>query len=319
MATANIVSENAQPTPEEPAETPEARRNAADLPETLIDAGGRRWGDDLKEIWARRELLYFLIWRDIKVRYRDTFLSGGWALFQPLLMTVVFSIFIGPGTGEPGKPPPPIPYPIFVYSGLVAWYFFSGAIMGASMSVVAAEGLITKVYFPRLIRPIATVGTCLADLFIASLGLAALMLYYHDKVSPGWSLLLLPVWIFLCACAGIGVGTLWAALNVRYKDFRFLSTFLIQAWMFSTPAIFNPSSEAPPAEIGGSPTFFAGLYSFLKVINPVNSLIISFRKVVLGGEPPWEYLGIAAIVIALLMVIGCLYFRRVEDSFADVI
>ena len=315
MATAITESENPQLTP---AEAPKAPRNAEDLPETLIEAGRRRWADDLKEIWARRELLYFLIWRDIKVRYRETLLSGGWAIFQPLLMTVVFTVFIGPTMVDPNKPPA-IPYPIFVYSGLVAWYFFASAIMGASMSVMNSEALITKIYFPRLILPIATVGTCLADLFLASLGLVGLMFYYHDKVAPGWSLLLLPVWIILCAFAGIGVGTLWAALNVRYKDFRFLSGFLIQAWMFSTPAIFDPRSGAPTAEIAGSQPFFASLYEFLKMINPVNSLIVSFRKVVLGGEAPWESLGIAAIVIALLVVIGFLYFRRVEDSFADVI
>jgi lipopolysaccharide transport system permease protein len=315
MATANTVSENAQPALGEP---PDVRLNAEDLPETLIEAGRRRWRDDLKEIWARRELLYFLIWRDIKVRYRDTFLSGGWALFQPMLMTAVFTIFYGAGAVDP-KNPPPIPYPLFVYSGLIAWYFFAAAIMGASMSVVSSESLITKVYFPRLILPIATVGTCLADLLIASMGLVALMIHYRHEVAPGWSLLLLPVWIILCAFAGIGVGTLWAALNVRYKDFRFLSAFLIQAWMFSTPAIFDPRSEAPRAEIAGSQPFFAGLYGFLKTANPVNSLIVSFRKVALGGEAPWESLGIAAIVIAILMVIGFMYFRRVEDSFADVI
>jgi lipopolysaccharide transport system permease protein len=313
MATVKTVSEEAQPTP---AQIPEPRPSAEDLPETLIEAGRRRWGDDLKEIWARRELLIFLIWRDIKVRYRETLLSGGWALFQPLMMTAVFTIFIGAGRASP------IPYPIYVYSGLVAWYFFASAITGASMSVVVAEGLITKIYFPRLILPLATVGTCLVDFFLACLGLGALMLFYSDKVTPGWSLLLLPVWVFLCASAGVGVGTLWAALNVRYKDFRFLSGFLIQVWMFSTPSIFIPPTDgddAPTATIFGSHEIYVRVHNIIGWMNPVNSLIFSFREIVLFGRAPWEALLIGGLVIALLVVIGCVYFRRVEDNFADVI
>jgi lipopolysaccharide transport system permease protein len=317
MATAKTVLESPQSTPTEPPETPP---NAADLPETLIEAGSRRWVDDLKEIWLRRELLYFLIWRDIKVRYRDTLLSAGWALVQPAVMTVIFTVFLGPKFGVNGEGS--IPYPLYVYSGFLAWNFFASAITGASMSVVVSESLITKVYFPRLILPLATVGTNLVDLLIGLVGLVGLMVFYRDQVTPGWSLLLLPVWVILCALAGMGVGTFWAALNVRYKDFRFVVPYLMQVWFFATPSIFAPpttSNDAPDATIFGSHALYTRLRELPEMINPVNSLIVSFRSVALGGEAPWGYLGVAAIVIAILLVIGCLYFRKVEDIFADVI
>ncbi len=284
MATVKTMSENAQPAP---TETP---RNAETLPETLIEAGRQRWADELKEIWMRRELLYFLIWRDIKVRYRDTFLSAGWALVQPAVLTVIFTVFMGPHFASKSTQ---YPYPLFVYSGFLAWNFFSTSITGASMSVVNSEALIGKVYFPRLILPLATVGTNLADLFIASFGLVGLMLYY--QVAPGWSLLLLPVWVILCALAGVGVGTLLAALNVRYRDFRFVVPHLMQAWMFSTPAIFAPPPAAKEpdtstATIFGSHELYQRLYETIGWMNPVNSLIFSFRNVALGGEAPWNAL-----------------------------
>ena len=302
--------------PGEPSPIMGRRPECNGLGETVIDSTSRGWSIDLRELWARRELLYFLIWRDIKVRYRDTLLGGAWALAQPTLMMVIFTVFLAPAVAGEG-PAGFLPYPLYVYSGFLAWNYFASAITGASMSVVQSEGLITKVYFPRLILPLATVGANLIDLAIASAGMVFLMLYYH--IAPGWSVLLLPVWVSLCALAGFGVGTLLAALNVRYKDFRFLVPYMMQVWMFSTPAIFIQRAETPPAIMFGSADIHEKIRLLLLQMNPVVSLIISFRAVALGGPSPWQPLAVSSVVIIAFLAAGCYYFRRVEDTFADVI
>jgi lipopolysaccharide transport system permease protein len=315
MAT-EIERPAAAPPPSEAAAPASRRPPADDLPEVVIDALPH-WGINLRELWSRRELLYFLVLRDIKVRYRETVLGGVWALAQPTIMMVIFTVFIAPGVGAPAGGASDIPYPLYVYSGFLAWNFFASAINGAAVSVIHSEELVTKVYFPRLLLPLATVGVSLVDLAIASCGLVVLMVYYG--IYPGWSVLLLPIWVVLCALAGFAVGTLLAALNVRYRDFRFLMPYLIQVWMFSTPAIFLRGEDVRKAEIFGSQETYEWLRKVLLEVNPVNSLIISFRAVALGGPAPWRPLGVAALVVAGLLLVGCYYFRRVEDNFADVI
>jgi lipopolysaccharide transport system permease protein len=283
------------------------------LPETVIDArSGWSWGD-LREIWARRELIYFLMRRDIKVRYRQTSLGLAWALLQPAIMTVVFTVFVGPLSGGGLK----VPYPLYAYLGFLAWNFFASSVVSAGNSVVVAETLITKVYFPRIIVPLATVGTNLIDLAVGSLGVALLLPYY--RVTPGWGLLLIPVWVVLVALAALGTGTLIAALNVRYRDFRYLVPFIVQVWMFCTPSIFLPTDTEVRASIFGSEVSYQGLRSLLTDLNPMNALIALFRGLVLGEPLPWPPVGVAAGVIAVVLAVACWYFRRVEDTFADII
>ncbi len=292
----------------------ETTPSADELPETVIESEAGWKALNLRELWQRRELIFFLAWRDVKVRYRQTWVGAGWALLQPAMMTVVLTIFLG---GFSGRPENRIPYPLYIYSGFLAWTFFANALVGGGMSVVGAEGMITKIYFPRLVIPIASVASSLVDFLIASIGLGLLMIRY--RVAPGWGLLAVPLWLVLVAFAGFGVGTLLAALNVRYRDFRYLMPFIIQVWFFSTPAIFLPSDEVPMATIFGSQELLAKVRLLLQRLNPVNSLIVSFRKLALGEEVPWESLGVSAAIIGVFVAVGVYYFRRVEDSFADVI
>jgi lipopolysaccharide transport system permease protein len=295
-----------------------------ELPETVIDArSGWSWAD-LWEIWSRRELIYFLMRRDIKVRYRQTSLGLAWALLQPAIMTVVFTVFVGPLSGAAGGLR--VPYPLYVYVGFLAWNFFASSVISAGNSVVLAENLITKVYFPRIIVPLSTVGTNLVDLAVGSIGIPLLLLYYRlnppqaeMSVAPGWGLLLIPLWVVLVALAALGTGTLIAALNVRYRDFRYLVPFIVQVWMFSTPSIFLRPAKVE-ASIFGSQITYELLRSLLMELNPMNSVIALFRGLVLGDEVlPWPSVGVAALVILCVLGVGCWYFRRVENTFADII
>jgi lipopolysaccharide transport system permease protein len=257
---------------------------------------------NLRELWQSRELTLQLMWRDIKVRYKQTVLGVAWAVLQPGLMMVVFTICFSQMAGFPSGD---VPYPLFVYAGLLPWTFFASAITNAGNSVVGSERLITKIYFPRLAIPIAAVGTAGADFFVALGLLAVLMLVYGATWSA--SLLLVPVLFCLLALAALGVGTLLAALTVAYRDFRYVAPFLVQLWMFATPTVYMQ-----PA--GGS----SGLQTLL-AINPMTGLIGAFRAAALGGPIAWEQVGTSALGVVLLLFVGCLYFRRVEDRFADII
>ena len=255
---------------------------------------------------SHRELLYFLIWRDVKVRYKQTLLGAAWAILQPLLLMVVFTIFFGRLAKMPTGN---IPYPIFAFAGLLPWTFFSTAIANAGNSVVGSERLITKIYFPRLAIPFAAVGAALVDLAIAFSVLIVMMLAYH--IRPGLSILYLPVLVVLLALIALGVGTLLAALNVNYRDFRYVIPFLLQLWMFATPSVYMQ----PTHETGV--TF--GLARYLLILNPLTGLVAAFRAATLGSQMPWHELLSATCVVLIMFIIGCLYFRRVEDSFADLI
>lgn len=289
---------------------------------------------DLSELWKFRELLFFLTWRDVKVRYKQTLLGAAWAILQPAMMMVVFTVFLGRLAGvSSGK----YPYPLFVFAGLLPWSYFSTAIANAGNSVVGAERLITKVYFPRLAVPFAAVGAALLDLAIACGMLFALMLWYG--VAPSANLVWVPLVLVFITLAALGTGSLLAALNVAYRDFRYVIPFLVQLWMFATPTIYlepgSASHESPPRATASaaspqdattpstSPPAVANPWGenlgWLLGANPLTGLIGFFRAAVLGGPLPWGQLVVSGTLALAMFLVGCLYFRRVEDTFADVI
>jgi lipopolysaccharide transport system permease protein len=287
---------------------------------------------NVRELWQFRELIYFLTWRDVKVRYKQTLLGAAWAILQPLLMMVIFTIFFGRMAGVSSGG---LPYPLFAYAGLLPWTFFATAIANAGNSVVGSERLITKIYFPRLAVPFASVGAAVVDFLIACGLLAVMMAYYRIPPRPG--LLVAPLIFGAILMAAMGVGTLLAALNVSYRDFRYVIPFLVQVWMFATPSVYMQVNEVPPAMAGapqpsdaavhqaasGTPATgqgqSSGVLRFALALNPMTGLISAFRASVLGGEIPWGKLASTSACSALVLIAGCFYFRRVEDSFADII
>ena len=272
-------------------------------PRTVIEPPAGWQLVNVAELWQFRELLLFLMWRDVKVRYKQTLLGAAWAVLQPAMLMVVFTIFFARMAKVPAGD---LPYPLFVYAGLLPWTFFSTAIAQSAQSVVNSERLITKVYFPRLAIPLASVGVAALDMLIAC-GLLAVLMAWHGVV-PGASLLLAPAIMFCILLAAIGVGALLAALNVAYRDFRYVIPFLVQVWMFATPTIYmDPEANG------------VGRLEWLLAVNPLSPLIAGFRAAILGGPLPWQGLAIAAVISMALFVAGCLYFRKVEDSFSDII
>jgi lipopolysaccharide transport system permease protein len=274
-----------------------------DLPVTVIE---RRPGwqiVDLRELWRYRELLFFLTWRDIKVRYKQTVLGAAWAVLQPLATMVVFTLFLGRVAGISSGD---TPYPLFVFAGLLPWTFFANAIGSASQSIVGNQNLVTKIYFPRLIIPMGAVGAGLVDFLVAFGMLAVMMVYY--AVLPGWGVLLVPLIALMLVIAALGVGTLLSALTVAYRDFRYVVPFSIQLWMFATPCIYLDAD-----------TVVGPRGQALRPLNPAYGLILNFRQAMFGGPLDWYALGVSSAVSVALLVLGCLYFRRVERSFADII
>jgi lipopolysaccharide transport system permease protein len=258
---------------------------------------------DLREMWRFRELLYFLSWRDIKVRYKQTVLGAAWAVLQPLATTVVFTVFLGRLAKVPAGEHP---YPLFVFAGMLPWTLLSTSITNAGQSVVGSQNLITKVYFPRLFIPIGAVGVCLVDFAIAFVILLLMMAGYGE--APGWGFLLLPPLVLLLVVLAVGVGSLLAALTVAYRDFRYVVPFGVQLWMFATPSIYMLPNEA----VG--PRWQAVL-----PLNPAYGLIAAFRQAVLGDPIDLYALAISGAISVALLLVGCFYFTRVERSFADII
>jgi homopolymeric O-antigen transport system permease protein len=256
----------------------------------------------LRELWEYRELLYFLTWRDIKVRYKQTALGAAWAIIQPLFMMLIFSLFFGRLARVPSDG---IPYPIFVFCALLPWQLFAHALTESSNSLVANERLITKVYFPRLVVPIAAVLGGLVDFAIAFVILLGMMAYYG--IVPGVQILALPGLILLAMMTALGAGLWLSALNVQYRDVRYTLTFLIQIWLFATPVVY-PSSIVPEK--------WRPLYG----LNPMAGVVEGFRWALLGkAEPPGALLAVSVIVVVLMLVGGLFYFRRMEQQFADVV
>ena len=256
---------------------------------------------DLKELWAYRELLWVLTLRDIKVRYRQTVLGVAWAVIQPVMTMVVFSIFFGRLARMPSDG---FPYPVFVYAALLPWTFFANAVSNSGNSLVGSANLISKVYFPRLIVPLSSVGAGLIDFAISAAILLLLMLVY----GVGWSvnLLLAPVLVLAVIFTALGVGTLLSALTVAYRDFRYVVPFMIQLWMFVTPVVY-PASLVPER------------WQWLFYLNPMAGLIEGFRAAFLGRPFDVVGLSISFTVAVAFFLAGILYFEKVERRFADII
>lgn len=255
---------------------------------------------DLRAIWQFRELLYFLVWRDIKVRYKQTVLGVGWAILQPLLTMMIFTIVFSYFAKIPSEG---IPYPIFAYSALLPWTYFAQAIGRCSSSVIGDASLITKVYFPRLIIPLASVIPPLVDFCWSLLILVGMMAWYGIGIT--WNLLAMPAFLLLALLTALGVGLWLSALNVRYRDVTHVVPFLIQIWMFASPIVY-PVSLVPEK------------WRLLYSLNPMVGVIEGFRWAVLGkGAPDLLVLGISSFMVLVLLVGGLVFFKRMEKTFAD--
>ncbi len=301
MSTATDVLDEVK-TMLELAPQPGEDRSPAPLPVTVLERKPGWRVVDLGELWRSRELLYFLTLRDIKVRYKQTVLGAAWAILQPLATMLVFSLFFGKVAGNPSSN---VPYSLFVLAGLVPWMFFSNAVASAGQSVVASQNLVTKIYFPRLMIPMGAVGAALVDLAISFAMLVLMMAWYG--VAPGWSFALVPFLMLGMVIAALGVGILLSALTVSYRDFRHVVPFMVQFWMFATPCIYLQKE----ASLGSA--------RLLLPLNPAYGLIANLRAALLGLPLDWPALAVSSLVAVFLLIAGCLCFRRMESSFADVI
>ena len=285
----------------EPAATTPIASNLPDKPVVVIEK--RAWlAPDLKELWAYRELLYFLMWRDVKVRYKQTVLGVIWVVLQPLLMMLVFAFLFGRVAGIKSDG---LPYSLFAYTGLLMWTFFSSAVNAAGNSLVNSAGLITKVYFPRLLVPIAAVGATLVDFAVAFIPLVIMMIFW--KVQLTLNLLLLPVFIVMVVVLALGAGMWMAALNVKYRDIRLALPFVIQLWFFASPIIYPLS-------------MVEGKLRWVLALNPMAGIIEGFRTSVYSHKPfDWSTIGFAAVVAVIFLVYSIYNFRRAERKFADIV
>lgn len=256
----------------------------------------------LSELWNYRELLYFLTWRDVKIRYKQTALGVVWAVLQPLITMIIFSVIFGQFAQLPSDG---VPYPVFSYAALLPWGLFSGSLQRAGTSLVANSNLITKVYFPRLVIPGSAVAAGLMDFGISFIVLLGLMLYY--KIQLTWTILTIPLFTLLAILTALAVSLWLSALNVQYRDVQYMIPFLIQAWMYSSPVAYS-TSLIP-----------SGPWSLIFGLNPMTGVIEGFRWALLGTDPPNGLMLISVFMVLLLLVSGSFYFRRMERTFADVV
>lgn len=273
--------------PEKPVVTIEARKSWVPL--------------NLRDLWAYRELLYFLMWRDIKVRYKQTALGAAWAIIQPLVTMIIFTYFFGRLARVPTDG---VPYPIFFYTGLLLWSFFSNGVTNGANSLIGNSNLITKVYFPRLIIPSAAIGAGLVDFAVASILLIPLLIHYGFSMTVEY-LMLLPL-IVLTTLFALGVGIWFSALNVKYRDVRYALPFLIQIWMFVSPIIY-PSSMVPEE------------WRWLLALNPFTGIVESFRASLFAREQPWLALSYSCGFTLVMLAYSSYTFRRMERGFAEFI
>lgn len=280
-----------------------ARNIPATLPVTKIRPPERWVHLNLPEIWEYRDLLFWFVWQEIKARYKQTIIGGAWAILQPFVTMVVFSILFGRLIRVPTDG---IPYPIFAYSALVPWTYFTHALNKSSNCLVQRSQIITKVYFPRLILPISSVLSAFVDFIVAFLMLIGLMLYFD--MTPTWAIITLPFFLLLVIATALGVGLWLAALNVQFRDVANILPFLMQVWLFATPVAY-PSSLIPER------------WSLLYGLNPMTGVIEGFRWALLGGErqAPGSMLWISVLAVLVVLVAGLYFFRRREDVFADVV
>ena len=278
------------------------RVRASEVPVTRIksSSGWRSLG--LRELWEHRELVYFFVWRDLKVRYKQTALGVGWAVLQPLATMIVFSLFFGRLAKMPSDG---IPYPVFSYTALVPWLFFANALTQGANSLVTNSHLLTKVYFPRLALPISTLVAGGVDFMLSFVGILALMMYFGIPLTP--RALFLPGFMLLALATSLGVALWLAAVNVQFRDVRHTVPFLTQFWMFATPIAYPSSLLAEPWR-----TVFA--------VNPMVGVVEGFRWALLGAQTaPGPAVAVSSAVAVTLLVTGAYYFRRMERTFADVV
>jgi lipopolysaccharide transport system permease protein len=256
----------------------------------------------LRDLWRYRELLYFLAWRDVKVRYKQTVLGAAWAILQPLLTMLIFTLLFGRLAGIKSEG---IPYPIFAYGGLLLWTFFSNSLTNSGNSLVNSANLITKIYFPRMIVPAAAVGAGLVDVVLAFGVQIVLMVYY--RVHLTWAITMVPVLILLTTLLALGVGMWFSALNVKYRDIRYAIPFLMQLWMFGSPIIY-PLSMLPAR------------WQWVLTLNPLTGIIQNFRIALFGNQPfEWKSLGISVAITVIALIYSAFSFRRMERHFADIV
>ena len=258
---------------------------------------------NLRDVWEYRDLFYFLTWRDVKVRYKQTAIGAAWAIIQPFFTMVVFSLFFGQLAKIPSEG---VPYPIFSYTALLPWTFFANAMGQASNSLVGSANLISKVYFPRLLIPLSAVLTGVVDFALAFVVLIGMMVYYG--IYPTWQVLWLPAFLLLAFITALGVGLWLSALNVQYRDVRYTIPFLTQLWLFATPVIY------PSSLLHGSK------WALLLGLNPMSGVIEGFRWALLGtGSAPAGIFWVSVVAALVLLVTGLIYFRHMERTFADVV
>jgi lipopolysaccharide transport system permease protein len=285
-------------------EAPAAATDAAagQAPAVIIEPRRGWLNVNLREIWQRRDVLWILVWRDLKVRYKQTVLGVLWAFLQPFTKMIIFSLIFGrlAGMGPEG-----VPYPVFVFVGILPWEFFAASLTRSSNSVVGQQQFITKVYFPRLIIPLSAIGSALFD-FAVSFAILIGLLFWYPEVRVGWSILAVVPLVGLTVVVAMGAGTLSAALNVAYRDVRHIVPFVVQIWLFLTPVIY-PVTLIP-----------AGL-RWLIALNPMTGIIAAYRWAILGQPVEWSSMVLSCVVAALLFVAGIGYFRRTERVFADIV
>jgi lipopolysaccharide transport system permease protein len=268
-----------------------------------IEAAKRRATINFRELWAYRELFGFLVWRDFKTRYVQTVLGPAWAIVQPVVSMIVFTVIFGRLAGIRGEYG--VPYPLFVFTALLPWTYFSSSLAGSSRSVVGNINLVNKVYVPRLLLPVAAVAVPIVDFFLSSLILAGMFVYYGRM--PQWHAVTTPFFLLLALVTALGVGLWFAALNVRYRDIPYAVPFLTQLWLYATPVIYGLS-------------MIPEQYHWLIALNPMTGVVDGFRWALLGsGTPHYSVFALNLAVSVLLTISGALYFRRVERGFADVI
>ncbi|MDX2034607.1 MAG: ABC transporter permease [Blastocatellia bacterium] len=275
------------------------------IPHLVIEAEHGLSALDPRDLWRYRELFYFLTWRDVKIRYKQTALGAGWAILQPLFNMLLFTAIFGRMANMPSDG---IPYPLFAFAGLLPWTFFSNTIGTAGNSLVANANLITKVYFPRIIIPGAAVLAGLVDFAVAFLVMAALLIGYGAPPTVG--MLLVPVLALLTSLLAMGVGMLLASLNVQYRDIRYVIPFLVTFWMFATPIIYPAS-------------MMTGIYRRLLQLNPMTGFIEAWRVALLGGVNgarfDWGSLGVSAGMTGIVLLVAFRHFRQTEKAFADIV
>lgn len=269
---------------------------------TVIEASSGWSALRLGELWAYRELLLFLAWRDVSVRYKQTLLGAAWAILQPLLSMIVFTLIFGNFAGLPSDN---VPYPVLTYTALLPWQYFATAMSNASNSLVGSANLLTKVYFPRLVIPVAAVLPAAVDFVIAFVILLVMMLIYG--ITPTWNVLWLPVFMLLAVVTALGVSLWLSALNVQYRDVRYAVPFLVQFWMYASPVAYSSSII---------PERWRALYG----LNPMTGVIEGFRWALLNTDTaPGPTIVVSSLAAMALLVSGAFYFRRMEKTFADVV